>query len=55
MQNLLNSFISDLYKKITAALIPKNKELFTYQLIFKVLEGEDILDKTQLFRFILGL
>jgi hypothetical protein len=46
MQNLLNSFISDLYRKVTAALTQDNKELFTYQLIFKVIEGEGIMDKT---------
>ena len=54
MQNLLNSFISDLYRKVTAALTQEDKELFTYQLIFKVIEGEGIMDKTQLSRFLLG-
>ena len=54
MQNLLNSFISDLYRKVTAALTQEDKELFTYQLIFKVIEGEGSMDKTQLSRFLLG-
>ncbi len=55
MQNLLNSFISDLYRKVTSALTQDNKELFTYQLIFKVIEGEGLIDKTQLFRFLIGI
>ena len=54
MKIILHNFTSDLYQSVTTALTPEDGSVFTYWMIFKILEAEGLMEKSKLYTFLLN-